>query len=66
MSVMLKRSSKVKAIPHECEYGCCTTVYGKNVPNVRRQVRSREKLHVNGEIREGLEDYYEHEVDSTH
>mgnify|MGYP000863220247 CR=1 FL=1 len=63
MSVMLKRSSKLKAIPQECEYGCCTTVYGRNVPRIRRQVRSSEKSSLQAEVRSGLSEYFE-EVDS--
>ncbi len=38
MAVMLKRSAEAH-IPAECVYGCCTTVYGKNVRKVRRRVK---------------------------
>lgn len=63
MSVMLKRSSKLKAIPQECEYGCCTTVYGRNVSRIRKQIRSSEKSNLQSEMQDGLSEYFE-EVDS--
>lgn len=43
MSVMMKRSEKNDAFPLECQYGCCTTVYGKNVKKVRRTIKRSEK-----------------------
>lgn len=43
MSVMMKRSEKNHAFPLECQYGCCTPVYGKNVKHVRRQIKRSEK-----------------------
>lgn len=42
MAVLLKRSA-VAHIPQECIYGCCTTVYGTNVPKIRRRVKRSEK-----------------------
>lgn len=42
MSVIIKRS-KNSHIPNECEYGCCTTVFGKNVPKIRRSIKRAEK-----------------------
>jgi len=39
MAVLLKRSTKSSHIPQECTYGCCTTIYGKNVSKVRRSIK---------------------------
>ena len=43
MSVLIKRSNKTNAIPNECPYGCCTTIYGKNTKRVRRNIKRRER-----------------------
>lgn len=43
MSVIIKRSDKTGAIPNECPYGCCTTIYGKNTKRVRRNIKRRER-----------------------
>lgn len=42
MSVLLKRSTSPH-IPLECIYGCCTIMYGTNVPKIRRRVKRSEK-----------------------
>lgn len=39
MAVSMKRSDGI--CPPECEYGCCTEIYGKNVKAVRRRIRKR-------------------------
>lgn len=46
MAVMLKRSSKNRAVRNECGYGCCTSLYGKNTQRVRRQVKAAERANV--------------------
>lgn len=43
MAVSLKRSDKTGLIPIECAYGCCTEMYGKNVPHIRRSVKRSER-----------------------
>lgn len=43
MSVVIKRSDKTNAVPRECPYGCCTTIYGKNTKRVRRNIKRRER-----------------------
>lgn len=42
MSVILKRSESLH-IPRECPYGCCTVLYGKSVPIIRRRAKRAEK-----------------------
>lgn len=42
MSVVIKRS-KTTHVPNECVYGCCTTVYGKNVQKVRRTIKRADR-----------------------
>ncbi len=51
MATMLKRSLGVT--PPECTYGCCTQLYGKNVPLVRRSAKRREKQRFKRELRNG-------------
>lgn len=41
MAVLIQRS-KTTHIPQECVYGCCTSVYGKNVKKVRRTIKRAE------------------------
>lgn len=38
MAVLLKRSATTH-IPAECAFGCCTTIYGRNVARVRRSIK---------------------------
>lgn len=40
MAIIIKRS-EMGGIRNECVYGCCTDVYGKNVPKVRRRLKRR-------------------------
>lgn len=49
MATMLKRSLGVT--PPECIYGCCTQLYGKHVPHVRRSAKRREKQQFNRDLR---------------
>jgi hypothetical protein len=41
MAVLIKRS-KSSHIPQECIGGCCTVVYGRNVPKLRRSIKRSE------------------------
>lgn len=53
MSVLLKRGGGVARFPHECPYGCCTPVYGKNVKNVRRAIKRGERSRFRADLRAG-------------
>lgn len=53
MAVSLKRSTPDMCILNECEYGCCTDVYGKNVRRIRRQVRRVGERNFRRELRNG-------------
>lgn len=37
MAVLLKRTAGV--VRNECDYGCCTDVYGRHVKVVRRRIK---------------------------
>lgn len=50
MSVLLKRAEGV--IPNECHYGCCTELYGKNVPKYRRTAKRRSRQEFRREVRD--------------
>lgn len=50
MAVLIKRSETVH-IPNECVYGCCTTVYGKNVTKVRRSIKRAGKAAWHREVK---------------
>lgn len=48
MAVQIKRSEG--HIPMECPCGCCTTVYGKHVKQVRRIVKHKDRAAARREI----------------
>ncbi len=52
MAVLLKRSA-TPHIPAECIYGCCTTVYGKNVPKLRRTLKRADRASWKRELLKG-------------
>lgn len=53
MAITLKRSDK--HMPQECAYGCCTEVYGKSVPLIRRRVKRASKNLFRRQVREGVD-----------
>lgn len=54
MSVALKRSEANRGvIPPECPYGCCTSVYGRNVKRVRREVKRKDNEQFRRDVSRG-------------
>lgn len=53
MAVTLKRSNKTGLIPNECPYGCCTEMYGRNIPNIRRSVKRSDNQRFRKDLRNG-------------
>lgn len=55
MSVLLKRSTEAMSILPECPYRCCSEVYGKNVKNVRRQVKRKDRNNWKKEVQREMD-----------
>lgn len=50
MSTVIKRSEGA-IMRQECPYGCCTPVHGKNVKQIRRTLKRRERQTWRREVR---------------